>query len=258
MNKEQTKTSSFRRRKKDDAGRRRGCFRGRGVGHRGGSARLWIPGARPRPVEDEALRRPRGRRRAQLDAVVLGDALNPETLDELMNVKGASPEVVLSCLGTHNTRARPCVCDGTQSLIKAIQTTAQRDPAKAKARLVILSSIGVGDSHAQGVSMAWVFIRCIAPLFLRALFADLGRAEEACWREMQTANGVRCVAVRPPAFNDKLARGRAVVKLVPSSELKPAKKAALAREDVAVAMARLIDPAVFAAWAGKGVTVVVP
>ena len=50
----------------------------------------------------------------------------------------------------------------------------------------------------------------------------------------------------------------AAVKLVPSSELKPAKKAALAREDVAVAMARLIDPAVFAAWAGKGVTVVVP
>ena len=195
---------------------------------------------------------------AQLDAVVLGDALNPDTLDELMNAKGVSPEVVLSCLGTHNTRAKPCVCDGTQSLIKAIQTTAQRDPAKAKARLVILSSIGVGDSHAQGVSMAWVFIRCIVPLFLRALFADLGRAEEACWREMQTANGVRCVAVRPPAFNDKLAPGRAVVKLVPSSKLKPVKKAALAREDVAVAMARLIDPAVFAAWAGKGVTVVVP
>ena len=192
---------------------------------------------------------------AQLDAVVLGDVLNPETLDELMNAKGSSPEVVLSCLGTHNTRAKPCVCDGTQSLIKAIQTTAQRDPAKAKARLVILSSIGVGDSHAQGVSMAWVFIRCIVPLFLRALFADLGRAEEACWREMQTANGV---AVRPPAFNDKLAPGGAAVKLVPSSELKPAKKAALAREDVAVAMARLIDPAVFAAWAGKGVTVVVP
>ena len=195
---------------------------------------------------------------AQLDAVVLGDALNPDTLDELMNAKGVSPEVVLSCLGTHNTRAKPCVCDGTQSLIKAIQTTAQRDPAKAKARLVILSSIGVGDSHAQGVSMAWVFIRCIVPLFLRAFFADLGRAEEACWREMQTAKGVRCIAVRPPAFNDKLTPGRAAVKLVPSSELKPAKKAALAREDVAVAMARLIDPDVFAAWAGKGVTVVVP
>ena len=195
---------------------------------------------------------------AQLDAVVLGDALNPDTLDELMNAKGVSPEVVLSCLGTHNTRAKPCVCDGTQSLIKAIQTTAQRDPAKAKARLVILSSIGVGDSHAQGVSMAWVFIRCIVPLFLRALFADLDRAEEACWREMQTQTGAIWPRVRPPAFNDKLAPGGAAVKLVPSSELKPAKKAALAREDVAVAMARLIDPAVFAAWAGKGVTVVVP
>ena len=64
--------------------------------------------------------------------------------------------------------------------------------------------------------------------------------------------------VRPLRAEEALARGRAVVKLVPSSELKPAKKAALAREDVAVAMARLIDPAVFAAWAGKGVTVVVP
>lgn len=195
----------------------------------------------------------------RLDDVVLGDVLDPTALDQLMssNSEGDSPEVVLSCLGTHGTSAKPCVCDGTRSLIRAITTAAQRGPVKAKARLVILSSIGVGDSHAQGVSMAWIFIRCIVPLFLSKLFADLDRAEEACWRETQTTNGVRCVAVRPPALNDKPGVGPAGVKMASASELKPAKTAAIAREDVAAAMVRLTDPAVFDAWVGKGVTVVV-
>ena len=68
---------------------------------------------------------------------------------------------------------------------------------------------------------------------------------------------VRCVTVRPPALNDKPGVGPACVKMASASELKPAKTAAIAREDVAAAMVRLTDPAVFDAWVGKGVTVVV-
>ena len=58
----------------------------------------------------------------QLDAHVLGDISNPVALDALLssNAEGNVPEVVLSCLGTPSG-AKPCVRDGTLSLIQATQ-----------------------------------------------------------------------------------------------------------------------------------------
>ena len=57
----------------------------------------------------------------QLDACVLGDISDPVALDTLLssNAEGNVPEVVLSCLGTPSG-AKPCVRDGTLSLIQAI------------------------------------------------------------------------------------------------------------------------------------------
>ena len=102
------------------------------------------------------------------------------------------------------------------------------------------------------------FIRCVKPVCLARVFADLDRAEEACWLESLEEDGVRCVAVRPPQLKDETGVGIEAVRLVASTELKPARRAAIARADVASAMVRLFDPSVFAAWVGKGVTVVAP
>ena len=194
---------------------------------------------------------------AKLNALVQGDVSDPAALDALMSRdddEGIGPELVLSCLGTPSGE-KPVVEEGTLSLIKAIRAAAG---GSEPARLAIVSSIGVGDSYPQAVSMAWFFARCIVPCIMQAVFADLDRAEEACWRETGSAGGVRCVAVRPPALTDRPGVGIAAIKMTSSSELKPAKKAAIAREDVAAAMASLTDPALFDTWAGKGVTVVVP
>jgi len=199
---------------------------------------------------------------SQLETFVEGDVSDPAALSQLLS-GGASDdttnsqmaEVVISCLGTPKS-AKPCVCKGTESILKAMRTQSG-GASSMTPRLIMVSSIGVGDSRDQGLSMAWVFVRCIIPLFLSKVFIDLERAEDVLWRENETPGGVRCTAVRPPGLNDKPGKGPAAVKMVPASELK-AGPASIAREDVAAAMLRLVDPATFDNWAGKGVTVVVP
>ena len=61
-----------------------------------------------------------------------------------------------------------------------------------------------------------------------------------------------------PMLKDETGVGIEGVEMFTSSALKPARRAAIARADVAAAMVRLVDPSVFAAWRGNGVTVVVP
>ena len=160
--------------------------------------------------------------------------------------------------GSASSGAKPCVCDGTLSLIQAIHRRTGGNRSRGKARLVIISSIDVGDSVAQGLSMDCFFIRCVKPVCMARVFADLDRAEEACWLESLEEDGVRCVAVRPPLLKDETGVGIEAVRLVASTELKPARRAAIARADAASAMVRLVDPSVFATWVGKGVTVVAP
>ena len=86
----------------------------------------------------------------QLDAHVLGDISDPVALDALLssNAEGNVPEVVLSCPGTPSG-AKPCVRDGTLSLIQAIRRRTDGNSSRGKARLVIISSI-VGDSVGAG------------------------------------------------------------------------------------------------------------
>ena len=93
---------------------------------------------------------------------------------------------------------------------------------------------------------------------MAGVLADLDRAEEACWLESREKDGVKCVAVRPPMLKDETGVGIEGIEMVTSSVLKPAKRAAISRADVAAAMVRLVDPSVFTAWSGKGVTVVAP
>ena len=184
----------------------------------------------------------------QLDAFVEGSVSDASALGALLNAAsaGADPATVtvLSCLGTPRG-SDPCVESGTRYVMEAMARA-------GLSRLVMISSIGVGDSLAQGQAMAPIFIRCIVPLFLRKVFADLERAEELCW---SGAGGVRCVSVRPPALTDKPGRGD--YKLEGASNLRASKTTKIAREDVAAAMVALAGPA-FDEWAGKGATVVVP
>jgi len=181
----------------------------------------------------------------QLDAFIEGDVSDASALAALLKDGGDEHPVVMSCLGTPKGMA-PCVESGTRFLMDAMALRGWK-------RLVMISSIGVGDSLEQGRGMAPIFIRCIVPCFLSKVFGDLERAEELCWTER---GGVKCVAVRPPALTDKPGRGNFT--LASASDPRPSKTAKIPREDVAAAMVQLADPTAFGQWAGKGVTVVVP
>ena len=102
--------------------------------------------------------------------------------------------------------------------------------------------------------MAWVFIRCIVPLFLRALFADLDRAEEACWRGPQTADkhGDRVARDASSGFQ-RQARPRGRRRQVGTVVGTQAREEGSARERRRRRRHGASHrSAVFAAWAGKG------
>ena len=103
----------------------------------------------------------------QLDAHVLGDISDPVALDALLssNAEGNVPEVVLSCLGTPSG-AKPCVRDGTLSLIQATQADGREFIAgEGAARHHLLR--GVGDSVAQGTLDGLLFHQVIGPRLRR-------------------------------------------------------------------------------------------
>ena len=216
------------------------------IGASGGVGREVVRTALDNGLRVRALARSRTRTQEtvgdleKLDEFVEGNVDDPESLARLLE---GSVDIVLSCLGTPKGAA-PCVENGTRKIIDAMR-------AAGLQKMAMISSIGVGDSLPQGLAMAPFFARCIKPLFLKKLFADLDAAEEVCWR----AAGMRCVCVRPPGLTNK--RGTGIFRLAPSCELKPSKRASIPREDVAAAMIKFAkDDSAFLHWEGKGVTVV--
>ena len=259
------------------------------IGASGGVGREVVRTALDNGLRVRALARSRTRTQEKigdlekLDEFVEGNVDDPESLARLLE---GSVDIVLSCLGTPKGAA-PCVENGTRKIIDAMRAAGvcryvveflspslplhptplvAGDAADGRQfslfierpwwhggiqRMAMISSIGVGDSLPQGLAMAPFFARCIKPLFLKKLFADLDAAEEVCWR----AAGMRCVCVRPPGLTNK--RGTGIFRLAPSCELKPSKRASIPREDVAAAMIKFAkDDSAFLHWEGKGVTVV--
>ena len=102
-------------------------------------------------------------------------------------VQGAS--CVLSCIGNVSGAKEKVVEKATRALVGAIQ--ADSTPP----RLVVLTSILLGDSLAQGRKLSFIFPRIIMPCFLAATFKDLQRAEDV----LLTGEGkaVESVIVRP-------------------------------------------------------------
>lgn len=226
------------------------------VGASGGVGRAVVHQALNAGASVRALARTRSKAEAalggetldRLEKFIEGDVGHPAALAELLS--GSGVDVVISCLGTPQG-ATPCVEAGTRSVVAAMHSSGCM-------QLVVVSSIGVGDSLAQGQNMAPFFIRCIVPLFLGKVFRDLEDMEEFCWSQ---PGGVKCVAVRPPQLtDDKPEKGIEPFIFTPASNLRPTtKKPKISRQSVAAAMVQLATkPGAFNEWAGKGVTVVVP
>ncbi|MEO0564038.1 MAG: NAD(P)-binding oxidoreductase [Chloroflexota bacterium] len=121
--------------------------------------------------------------------VIQGNVLNPEHVDSVMNGQDA----VFCALGTGKSTTKTTIrADGTRQTVAAL---ARRDQ---NPHLVILSSLGVGESRAQ---MRWP-VRWMIPWMLRHPLADHARQEQVARR-----SELPCTFLRPTALTDAPSSG---------------------------------------------------
>ena len=109
-------------------------------------------------------------------------------------VQGA--DFVLSCLGTRRGET-PIVAKGTAVIVDAMKQSGVE-------RMAMISSLGIGDSAAQGKRVSKLFMYAIAPIVLRQRFYELADAE-AIARALPKA-----VIVRPTGLSNAAPTGRYV------------------------------------------------
>ena len=114
--------------------------------------------------------------------VVRGDVLDPAAVESAV----AGQEAVLSAIGAGAGRTSLRE-DGTRNIIEAMQRTGVR-------RLIVQSSLGVGDSRAN-LSFFTKYI--VVSIFLRHAFADHERQEAAVKQ-----SSLDWTIVRPPYLTD--------------------------------------------------------
>lgn len=146
-----------------------------------------------------------------------GDATDPDTVRRA--VAGADAVVVTVGGGTANNRAAV-----TEAAVDAMRQEGVR-------RLVVQSSLGVGDSMALMPAPARLFARTV----LRGALADHGD-QEATVR----ASGLDWTVVRPGGLTDGRATGNVVAQ--ETAEGRPM-QARISREDVAAYIVRILDDA---------------
>ncbi len=96
--------------------------------------------------------------------VVEGNALDAEAVAGAI----AGQDAVLSALGGRPWRDRDVCAQGTRNIVDAMRRHGVR-------RLVVVSSLGVGDSREQ---LGWLVRNVAAPLVMRRSFEDKERMEE--------------------------------------------------------------------------------
>ena len=142
-------------------------------------------------------------------------------------------DIVLSCLGTSSGDS-PVVTIGTQHIVSAMKTSNIH-------RMAMVSSVGVGNSRAQGKRVSRLFMHVIVPLILRQRYYELEGAETIA-RTIPNA-----VIVRPTGLSNKAGTGRYKAEPHDSTET----SLRISREDVAEFMVTLIGDT---SWDGQSVS----
>jgi uncharacterized protein YbjT (DUF2867 family) len=146
---------------------------------------------------------------AQL-SVTQGDVLDAKAVERVIQ---GSEAVIVTLGGKPRDKLRPLEA-GTKHIIAAMKAHGQK-------RLIVVTSLGVGDSKGQA---GFLFERIIVPLFLRAEFADKLAQESV----VQTS-GLEFVIVRPGGLSNDPAKGKYEV----ARKLKAGSPARITRADVA-------------------------
>lgn len=134
--------------------------------------------------------------------VVHGDMLDAESVDSAL---AHGFDAVISALGTYHRKPNTDLSEGTSKIVSAMQRHGVR-------RLLVVSSLGSGDSAGQGNFWA----RLVQRLFIKEVLADKTRQESV----VQNSN-LEWTIVRPPQL---LATNRVCDDLVTWSGPRPPKK----------------------------------
>ncbi len=117
-----------------------------------------------------------------------GDALDANAVERVI----LGSDAVIVALGGKPSDQTRALETGTKHIVAAMKKHGQR-------RLVVITSLGVGDSAGQA---GFLFEKIIVPLFLRAEFADK-LAQEAAVK----ASGLEFVIARPASLSNDAAKG---------------------------------------------------
>ena len=162
--------------------------------------------------------------------VVTGDTLDAASVEGAL---AGGYDAVLSALGVFHREPRTELSEGTANIIRAMQK-------HGVPRLVVVSSVGAGDSRGQGNLLA----RGLQSLLLKHVLADKDRQEA-----LVQASGLQWTILRPPQLTDEpTARGDLVAWSGPATREKKSWKtsrASVARAALeAVSAAKYVRQAV--------------
>jgi putative NADH-flavin reductase len=116
--------------------------------------------------------------------VVTGDTLDADSVERGL---AGGYDAALSALGVFHREPRTELSDGTANIIRAMQK-------HRVTRLVVVSSVGAGDSKGQGNLLA----RGLQQLLLKHVLADKDRQEA-----LVAASGLEWTILRPPQLTDE-------------------------------------------------------
>ena len=153
--------------------------------------------------------------------IVTGDALDERAVSTA--IANAAPDAILVALGSNGIMSRDYNCSkGTENIITGLRafkdSTRARGGAVKSPRIIICSSMGVGDS----ASLIPSFVKWM----LKHALADKEPQEESVRK-----SGFPYVIVRPTGLRDGPPRGRALLALSLAGEKLPT--STIARSDVA-------------------------
>jgi putative NADH-flavin reductase len=152
-------------------------------------------------------------------SIVKGDAAHPEAVAATLD----GCDAALSLLGNFNRKPNTEVSEATRVLCDAMA-------AHGPSRLVVVTTIGVGDSFAPLRSLVFkAIIRFVA----KEIWRDRERQEA-----IVCASGLDWTIVRPGGLTDGPATGRWT--LIDSGGAQP-RKVAIARADLAAALLQIVE-----------------
>lgn len=152
-------------------------------GATGATGKLIVQGAREWGHEVTAfVRDPSKLDRADVHHIQ-GDIVDAEAVAKAV----AGKDIVISALGSRSMKRDPDLVSGVANIVAAMETA-------HVARLLYISSMGVGDSRKQ---LGFLGRTLIAPLLLRNALADHSENEDAI-----TSSGLSWTIVRPTQLTD--------------------------------------------------------